>query len=138
MGVYSLAIKDMTVLMTPHAAAILVPALREERPDVPLHSHTHDAANTSVTYMIAATNVVSDVVYAVTDAMSSLTSQLSLGAIAAVIRSTNIDAGFDPDAFIDLNIYWDNMCSLYAPFKSGHISGISIRAHSQDSGGTVY
>lgn len=37
MGVHSLAIKDMAGLLTPRATTMLVGALREQHPDIPIH-----------------------------------------------------------------------------------------------------
>lgn len=47
-GLHSLAIKDMAGLLKPKAATMLVGALRERFPDVPIHVHTHDSAGTGV------------------------------------------------------------------------------------------
>ena len=62
MGVHSLAIKDMAGLLTPAAATMLVGALREEHPDVPIHVHTHDTPGTGVASMLAAAEAGADVV----------------------------------------------------------------------------
>ena len=43
-GIHSLAIKDMAGLLKPRAATMLVTALREKFPDLPIHVHTHDTA----------------------------------------------------------------------------------------------
>ena len=42
MGVHSLAIKDMAGLLTPAATKMLVSAIREQHPHIPIHVHTHD------------------------------------------------------------------------------------------------
>ena len=44
LGAHVLAIKDMAGLLKPQAASLLVAALRQEFPDVPIHVHTHDTA----------------------------------------------------------------------------------------------
>eukprot|EP00566_Odontella_aurita_P003700 CAMPEP_0113548658 /NCGR_PEP_ID=MMETSP0015_2-20120614/13009_1 /TAXON_ID=2838 /ORGANISM="Odontella" /LENGTH=1264 /DNA_ID=CAMNT_0000449299 /DNA_START=185 /DNA_END=3979 /DNA_ORIENTATION=- /assembly_acc=CAM_ASM_000160 len=125
MGVHSLAVKDMAGLLTPRASEMLVGALRSELPDMPIHVHTHDTAGTGVASMIAAAKAGADVVDAATDAMSGLTSQPSLGAIAAAVRGTDLDAGIDDEMTGKLNTYWENVRSLYAPFESGQLSGSS-------------
>ncbi len=43
-GAHVLCIKDMAGLLTPQAAKLLVGALRESFPDVPIHVHTHDTS----------------------------------------------------------------------------------------------
>jgi pyruvate carboxylase len=103
MGVHSLAIKDMAGLLTPKAAKLLVGALRVEHPDMPIHVHTHDTAGSGVASMIAAAEAGADVVDAAIDAMSGMTSQPSLGAIAANLRGTDLDVGIDMKQLAPLN-----------------------------------
>ena len=73
--------------------------------------------------MLAAAAAGADIVDAAIDAMSGLTSQPSLGAIAASLRNgqTNIDL----DALQLLNRYWEDVRYLYSPFESGQLSGSS-------------
>ena len=53
-GTHILAIKDMAGLLKPRAAEILIGALRERYPHVPIHVHTHDTAGVGVASMLAA------------------------------------------------------------------------------------
>jgi pyruvate carboxylase len=124
-GVHSLAVKDMAGLLTPRAATMLVGALRKQHPDIPIHVHTHDTAGSGVASMLAAAHAGADVVDAAIDAMSGMTSQPSLGAIAANLRGTDLDTGFDMEKLGPLNTYWENVRALYAPFESGQLSGSS-------------
>ncbi|GFH60502.1 hypothetical protein CTEN210_16978 [Chaetoceros tenuissimus] len=125
MGVHSLAIKDMAGLLTPRATTMLVSALREEHPDVPIHVHTHDTAGSGVASMIAAAQAGADVVDSAIDGMSGLTSQPSLGALVANMANTDLDTGIDLKDIGPLNTYWENVRQLYAPFESGQLSGSS-------------
>ncbi len=115
----------MAGLLTPRASKLLVSALREEFPDIPIHVHTHDTAGSGVASMLAAAEAGADVIDAATDAMSGMTSQPSIGAIAANLRGTELDTGIDPGQLAPLNTYWENVRSLYAPFESGQLSGSS-------------
>ena len=115
----------MAGLLTPRAATLLVSALREEFPDTPIHVHTHDTAGSGVASMLAAADAGADVIDAAIDAMSGMTSQPSIGAIAANLRGTDLDTGLDPAQIAPLNTYWENVRSLYAPFESGQLSGSS-------------
>lgn len=124
-GVHSLAIKDMAGLLTPRAATMLVGALREQHPNTPIHVHTHDTAGSGVASMLAAAEAGADIVDAAIDAMSGMTSQPSLGAIAANLRGTSLATGLDPDKLGPLNDYWEGVRTLYAPFESGQLSGSS-------------
>jgi pyruvate carboxylase len=103
MGVHSLAIKDMAGLLTPKAATMLVGALRAEHPSMPIHVHTHDTAGSGVASMLAAGAAGADIVDAAIDAMSGMTSQPSLGAIAANLRGTDLDTGLHLKQLSPLN-----------------------------------
>lgn len=52
-GIHTLAIKDMAGLLKPRAATMLVSALRDRFPDMPIHVHTHDTAGTGVATQLA-------------------------------------------------------------------------------------
>lgn len=43
----------MAGVLKPEAATILVTALRDRHPDIPIHVHTHDTAGAGVAAMIA-------------------------------------------------------------------------------------
>jgi pyruvate carboxylase len=79
--IHLLAIKDMAGLLKPKAATMLVSALRERFPDLPIHVHTHDTAGVGVATMLACAEAGADIVDGAIDAMSGLTSQPSLGAL---------------------------------------------------------
>lgn len=104
---------------------MLVGALREEHPDLPIHCHTHDTAGNGVASMLAAAQAGADVVDGAIDAMSGMTSQPSLGALVANLRGTEKDTGIDLKSLTPLNAYWENVRSVYAPFESGQLSGSS-------------
>jgi len=125
MGSHSLAIKDMAGLLTPRASTLLVTALRAEFPNIPIHVHTHDTAGSGVASMLAAAEAGADVVDGAIDAMSGMTSQPSIGAIASNLKGTELDTGLDPAQLAPLNTYWENVRSQYAPFESGQLSGSS-------------
>lgn len=118
-----LAIKDMAGLLKPNAATMLVGAIREEFPNLPIHVHTHDTAGTGVASMLAAAHAGADAVDAATDAMSGTTAQPSLGAIVASTQGTDLDTGIDLKEISMLNEYWEECRGLYAPFESGQKSG---------------
>jgi pyruvate carboxylase len=125
MGVHSLAIKDMAGLLTPKASTLLVSALREAHPDIPIHVHTHDTAGSGVASMLAAAQAGADIVDSSMDAFSGMTSQPSLGALVANLAGTERDTGIQLSNLPPLNSYWEDVRSLYAPFESGQLSGSS-------------
>lgn len=123
LGIHVLAIKDMAGLLKPEAATMLVGAIREEFPNLPIHVHTHDTAGTGVASMLACARAGADAVDAASDAMSGLTSQPSLGALVASTQGTDIDTGLSLNEVSMVNEYWEECRGLYAPFESGQKSG---------------
>eukprot|EP00804_Cyclotella_cryptica_P012773 CCRYP_010552-RD/>CCRYP_010552-RD protein AED:0.09 eAED:0.09 QI:1467/1/1/1/0.92/0.85/14/1156/605 len=122
-GIHVLAIKDMAGLLKPNGSKMLVAAIREEFPNLPIHVHTHDTAGTGVASMLAAAEAGADAVDAATDAMSGTTSQPSLGALVASTQGTKLDTGIDLHQVSTLNEYWEECRGLYLPFESGQKSG---------------
>jgi len=132
LGVHALAIKDMAGLLTPTGAKALVGALRDRFPDTPIHVHTHDSAGLGVATMVAAARAGADVVDGAVDAMAGLTSQPSLGAIAAATNGDGaLDTHLDEAKYAQLSSYWDAVrATLYAPFESGQLATASdVKVH---------
>ena len=73
----------MAGLLKPKSARMLIDAIRQKHPDLPLHIHTHDTAGAGVASMLAAAEAGADVVDVAVDSMSGLTSQPSMGALVA-------------------------------------------------------
>jgi pyruvate carboxylase len=117
-GTHSLAIKDMAGLLKPRAATILVGALRQRFPDVPIHVHTHDTAGTGVATQLAAAAAGADIVDCCIDSMSGTTSQPSMGALVHSLMDTELDTGINPEDLLSLIDYWDGTRQLYSPFES--------------------
>lgn len=113
-GAHILCIKDMAGLLTPKAAKILIDAIRQRYPDIPIHVHTHDTAGVGVASMLAAYEAGADMVDAAVDSMSGMTSQPSLGALVACAGedTTNIKL----ENVWKYSEYWEQVRTLYAPF----------------------
>ncbi len=94
-GTHVLAIKDMAGLLKPKAVRMLIDAIRQRHPDVPIHLHTHDTAGTGVANYLAAAEAGCDVVDVAVDSMSGMTSQPSMGAVVAALLNTPQNTGID-------------------------------------------
>lgn len=81
----------MAGLLKPEAAKILVDALRQKHPDMPIHIHTHDTSGCGVATMLACAEAGADVVDVAVDSMSGITSQPSMGAVVAALQRTELD-----------------------------------------------
>lgn len=116
-GTHVLAIKDMAGLLKPKAACILIDAIRQKHPDVPIHVHTHDTAGAGVASMLACAESGADVVDVAVDSMSGMTSQPSMGAVVACLIGTPNDTQFDLSDVSEYSAYWEQTRTLYAPFE---------------------
>lgn len=116
-GTHILGIKDMAGLLRPQAAKLLIGALRDKFPDMPIHVHTHDTAGAGVASMLAAAEAGADVVDAAVDSMSGMTSQPSMGAIVAALQRTKLDTGLSLDSVSAYSAYWEQARGLYGPFE---------------------
>lgn len=83
----------MAGLLKPQAARILITAIRDRHPDIPIHIHTHDTAGAGVASMLACAEAGADVVDVAVDAMSGMTSQPSMGAVVASLQDSALDTG---------------------------------------------
>ncbi|XP_044537229.1 pyruvate carboxylase, mitochondrial [Gracilinanus agilis] len=115
-GTHILCIKDMAGLLKPAACTLLVGALRDRFPELPLHIHTHDTAGSGVANMLACAQAGADVVDVAVDSMSGITSQPSMGALVACTLGTPFDTGVPLERVFDYSEYWEGARGLYAPF----------------------
>jgi len=107
----------MAGLLKPQAARMLVGALRDKYPDIPIHVHSHDTAGAAVASMLAAAEAGADVVDVAVDSLSGLTSQPSMGAVVASVERTPQDTNIDLPDVNQYSAYWEQARQLYAPFE---------------------
>uniref|UniRef100_A0ACB8G8I9 Uncharacterized protein n=1 Tax=Sphaerodactylus townsendi TaxID=933632 RepID=A0ACB8G8I9_9SAUR len=115
-GTHILGIKDMAGVLKPRASSMLVSALRDHFPNIPLHIHTHDTSGAGVASMLACAAAGADIVDVAIDSMSGMTSQPSMGAMVACTRGTEHDTGIQMEKVFDYSEYWEVARGLYAPF----------------------
>src|SRR6185312_7094373 len=117
-GPHVLAIKDMAGLLRPHAATVLVGALRD-RFDLPVHVHTHDTAGGQLATYVAAWQAGASAVDGASGPLAGTTSQPALSSIVAAAAHTPYDTGLSLAAVCDLEPYGEALRKVYAPFESG-------------------
>ena len=117
-GAQIIAIKDMSGLLKPRAATMLISALKQEV-GVPLQLHTHDTAGTGLATLLAASAAGVDIVDAALSSLSGLTSQPSLNTLVAALQGDERDTGLDLGALQQLADYWQEVRRWYAPWESG-------------------
>ena len=123
-GAHIIGIKDMAGVCKPRAITALVKALKAEV-GLPLHFHTHDTSGIAAASVLAAVEAGCDAVDGALDALSGLTSQPNLGAIAAALKGSERDPGVDLRALQSLSHYWEGVRHAYAPFEPEIRSGTS-------------
>lgn len=116
-GSHVLCIKDMAGLLKPEACRILIGALRERHPTVPIHIHTHDTAGVGVASMVACAESGADVVDVAVDSMSGITSQPTMGGLVACLQPTAHDTKLNLQDISQYSAYWEQTRTLYAPFE---------------------
>jgi len=113
---------------------MLIAALREEIA-IPIHLHTHDTAGAAVATVLAAANAGVDAADAAMDSMSGMTSQPSLGAIAASLRGEMRDTGLAAETITAVSHYWEGVRHTYAAFESDMRTGTSdVYVHEMPGG----
>ncbi|KAF9648897.1 pyruvate carboxylase [Thelephora ganbajun] len=134
-GIHVLGIKDMAGLLKPQAAKILIGAIREKHPDLPIHVHSHDTAGIATATMLAAAAAGADVVDVAIDSMSGLTSQPPMGAITAALEQTGLGSGIRYADIQALNLYWSQVRILYGCFEANvRASDSSVFDHEMPGG----
>ena len=117
-GAHILAIKDMSGLLKPYAAKVLVEALRDTV-KLPIHLHTHDTSSLQpATYLMAADAGV-NVVDVALGSLSGLTSQPNFNAIVEMMKFNDRDNPYDIKLLNQFSNYWETVRDYYYPFESG-------------------
>ena len=117
-GSHILCIKDMSGLLKPYAAKILIEALKDTV-NIPIHLHTHDTSSLqSATYMQAIDAGV-DVVDCALGALSGMTSQPNFNAIVEMMRFHERENPYHIKSLNQFSTYWESVREYYHPFESG-------------------
>ncbi|ELR06254.1 pyruvate carboxylase [Pseudogymnoascus destructans] len=122
LNIHVLGIKDMAGVLKPKAATLLIGAIREKYPDLPIHVHTHDSAGTGVASMAACAAAGADVVDTATDSLSGMTSQPSVGAVLSSLEGSDFETGLNVHHIRAIDTYWAQLRLLYSPFEA-HLTG---------------
>src|SRR5206468_3043986 len=101
---------------------VAIDALRGEV-GLPIHFDTHDTSGIAAASVLAAIDAGADAVYGALDAMSGLTSQPNLSAMASALAGSELDPGLDPEVLQSLSRYWEVVRRYYAPFEADMRAG---------------
>lgn len=117
MGAHILAVKDMAGLLKPHAARILIKALKDEI-KIPIHLHTHDTSGNQVATLLMASEAGVDIVDGAFSGMSGFTSQPSLNSVVAALKHSERDTGIDLEKIQHISDYFCSVRPYYVQFES--------------------
>ena len=135
-GSHILGVKDMSGLLKPYAAKILIEALKDTV-KIPIHLHTHDTSSLqSATYMMAIEAGV-DVVDCAIGSLSGLTSQPSFNAMVEMMRFHKRENTYDIRSLNQFSTYWETVRAYYYPFESG-MNGSSAEVFQHEIPGGQY
>ena len=95
MGVNSICIKDMAGLLKPYDAEVLVKAIKQSFPDLPVELHTHYTAGLASMTTLKAIEAGCDIVDTAISPMALGTSQPATEPIVAALQGTPYDTGLD-------------------------------------------
>jgi pyruvate carboxylase len=117
-GAHILAIKDMSGLLKPYAAKLLIEGLKDTV-KIPLHLHTHDTSSLQTATYLMAIEAGVDVVDCSLGALSGLTSQPNLNAVVEMMKFHKRENPYDMKSLNQHSNYWENVREYYYPFESG-------------------
>lgn len=123
-GAHMIGVKDMAGLLKPHAAEILIPALKD-RVNIPIHLHTHDTSSIQSTTYLKAIDSGVDVVDVALSSMSGLTSQPNFNSIAAFMKGHERENKLNYKALDEHSNYWEAVRHFYYPFETELKAGTS-------------
>ncbi len=117
-GAHILAIKDMSGLLKPNAAKVLVEALKDTV-NIPVHLHTHDTSSLQPATYMKAIDAGVDVVDCAIGSLSGLTSQPNFNAVVEMMRFHERENPYDIKSLNQFSNYWEAVREYYYPFESG-------------------
>lgn len=117
-GAHILAIKDMSGLLKPYAAKILVEALKDTV-NIPVHLHTHDTSSLQPASYLMAIEAGVDVIDCAIGSLSGLTSQPNFNAVVEMMKFHERENLYDIRSLNQFSDYWEAVRAYYYPFESG-------------------
>lgn len=117
-GSHILGVKDMSGLLKPYAAKILIEALKDTV-KIPIHLHTHDTSSLQPATYLMAIEAGVDVIDCALGALSGSTAQPNFNAIVEMMRFHERENPYDIKSLNAYSNYWEVVREYYYPFESG-------------------
>lgn len=122
MGAHILGIKDMSGLLKPYSAEVLISKLKEEL-QIPIHLHTHDTSSIQAATYLKAVEAGVDVIDVALGALSGLTSQPNFNSVVEMLRNTPREQKINLPSLNEYSNYWETVREWYYAFESGLMAG---------------
>ncbi len=113
MGCDSIAIKDMSGILTPKAAEELITGARDAGVKVPIDVHTHCTSGMALMTYMRAIEVGADVVDTCISPFSGGTAQPPTESVVAALRGTEYDTGYDLSLLMEIRKYFLDVWNKY-------------------------
>ena len=133
-GAHLLCIKDMSGLLKPLDARLLVSELKRTL-SIPVHLHTHDTPGIQAATYLAAIDADVDIVDCALGALSGLTSQPNFNSVVAMMQGHPRECPVDLPSLNAYSNYWEDVREYYYPFESGMKAGSAEVYDNQIPGG---
>ena len=121
-GAHIIGIKDMSGLLKPYAAELLITELKKTI-SLPIHLHTHDTSSMQSATYLKAIEAGVDVIDVALASMSGLTSQPNFNSMVEILKNTPRHHAFNIDSLNEYSNYWETVREHYYPFESGLKAG---------------
>src|SRR5690625_4193656 len=116
-GVHFLGIKDMSGVLKPEAAYLLIKTLKEEI-NIPLHLHSHDTSGNAIPMYSRAIDAGVDIVDTANSALVGQHAQPDANAFYYTRQGTGRTVEVDLEANDQMAEYWKATRQYYAPFET--------------------
>ncbi len=113
MGVNSICIKDMSGLLKPYDAEVLVRAIKKAFPDLPLELHAHYTAGLASMAAMKAIEAGCDIIDTAISPMAMGTSQAPTEPMVAALQGTPYDTGLDLAKLDEISKYFTPLREKY-------------------------
>lgn len=117
LGVHMLGIKDMSGILKPEAAYILIKALKEEI-NIPIHLHSHDTSGNAIPMYARAIDAGVDIIDTANAGLAGQNSQPDANALYYTRQGTDRNVKVDLDANNKMAEYWKQTRKYYEPFET--------------------
>lgn len=116
-GVHFLGIKDMSGILKPEAAYLLIKTLKDKI-DLPIHLHSHDTSGNAIPMYSRAIDAGVDIVDTANSAISGQNSQPDANALYYTRQGTERTVEVNLEANDKMAEYWKPTRQYYAPFET--------------------